>query len=182
MGKLILLLILAAAAYFGYTKFMGPHAGASEAVAAYSQFADAMARNHYDQAKSLASGAALSTVESEESSMTKNLVINPYAGSKEVANEARAEAGLPAMKDKSVTGVTMLNEMAGPVASTKFESTSEKVSGDSASLTIKGSVCRQQPGCMGVRCTYCKQTQHTVEMCKVSGSWKVCSFQVADVN
>lgn len=183
MGKLILLCILIAIGYFGYTKFFGPQArDSSEAIATYNKFADAMARNQYSQAKPFTSGAALAAVESEESTMTKNLVINPYAGSKEIANEARKEAGLAPLNDKQVTGVSMMNEMAGPVASTKFEVTKEQASGNSINLEVKGSVCRTQPGCMGARCTHCSQSQHTVEMCKASGSWSVCSFQVTPLN
>ena len=147
----------------------------------YAKFADAVARNHFDEAKSLAQGQALSTVEEEESKLTKNLVINPYAGAKDFANEARNEAGLKPQNDKVVTGATLIDQMAGPIASTKFEVITEHLSGDSSSLEVKGNVCRQQPGCMGMRCTYCAPSQHTVEMCKNTVGWRVCGYKIVEM-
>lgn len=181
MGKFIFFCVLVAGGYFGYNKFIKQHLGPSDAVVAYAKFADAEARNHFDEAKSFAQGQALSTIEEKEGKLTKNLVINPYAGSKDFANDARNEAGLKPLADKVATGASMIDQIAGPVTSTKFDVITEHLSGDSSTLEVKGNVCRQQPGCMGMRCTHCAQSQHTVEMCKRGGNWSVCSYSIADL-
>lgn len=183
MGKLVFLCVVAAAGYFGYNHFIKQHLGPSEASMIYTRFADAIARDRFDEAKSLATGQALSTVEQEERRLTKNLSpINPYAGVSDAANEARKEAGLMPLKDKSVvTGSQLINEIAGTISSTKFEVATEHMSGDSSTLEVKGNICRQQSGCMGIRCGHCIQSLHTVKMCKDAGSWQVCAYTIAEV-
>lgn len=183
MKKLIFLCILAAIGYFGYNKYFKQYLGPSEAAVAYTRFADALAYYRFDEAKSLARDQGLSTVKAEERKLTRNL--SPFkigAGAMAAANEARKEAGLGALKDKSVvTGAQLMEELAGPVVGTKFEVVTEKVSGNSSRLEVKGNICRKQPGCMGTRCTSCLKSLHTVEMCKNTDSWQVCSYEIAEV-
>lgn len=103
-------------------------------------------------------------------------------GAMDMANEARKEAGLGALKDKSVvTGAQLMEEIAGPVVGTKFEVVAEKASENSSALEVKGSICRKQPGCMGTRCTNCIQSLHTVEMCKNTDGWRVYSYEIAEM-
>ena len=177
MGKLVFLCILASIGYFGYNKLFKPNAGLSGAAVVYSRFAEALAYDRFDEAKSFAQGRALSMVEEEESRLTKDLSpIKIWPGAKAAADEARSEAGLGPLNNKpAVTASQLMEEIAGRVTSATFKVTTEQASGESSTLEVNGSICRQQPGCMGIRCTNCIQSQHIAEMCKSAGSWNVCS-------
>jgi hypothetical protein len=161
MFKWIFLILLIGGGYYGYTKFMAPP---SPAAIAYSKFFDALSRGEYDKAKQMAKGSALSDVDALQSQMTRNLAPTVY--------------GITA----NVTAGKMINEVAGMIKNTAFKATKETKSVDRIFLEGDGSVCREQPGCMGVRCTHCVQSTHSAELCPDTSSLVVCSYQVTELD
>lgn len=167
MSRFIMLVLLAAGFYYGYTHYYNPKP--SQAAMAYQGFAEALAYGKYDEAARMASGKAADAVEQKRSEMTRN--IGP---SGKIYGPS-----LPA-----VSAATLTNEIAGPISKVSFKATEESKAGNSVALKGRQSVCREQPGCTGVRCVHCAESVHVAELCPdpAGGSPKICAYSITEVD
>jgi len=157
MGKIagiIFFIAVAVGGWFGYQKYFAPP---SPAYLAYQQYAEALAREQYDKAETLAMGPARETVASLRQGMAGS-TINVYGRSLE-------------MRPPSLASI------AGEVHSIKWDKQSE--SGDDArvALVATETVCRIPPGVSSVLCKWPVALRHDVEVQNEGGAWKVSSFK-----
>lgn len=133
--------------YYAWKKF----GGGSAAYKAYTQFADAMAYNRWDEARTMCTGSGCSAIDHETRSL--RFGIGP-----------------------AVTASRMQREIAGEVEWTRYRKESEVVSEDgSVSITALQTSCRLPPGTSGM-CRNAVDHSQTATVVKEGGAWKVSSF------
>jgi hypothetical protein len=123
MNKFLILLVLVGGGYYGYQRSsMAPK---SEAFQAYQKFADHMARDQYQEAKSWTAGATLQQVD---------LLLQP------APNYGSTPVGLykSVMSDRAVKqyGRNLTRELAGDVGETAYKVESEQKQSDGQTVKI----------------------------------------------
>lgn len=166
MSRFIMLVLLAAGVYYGYTHYYNPKP--SQAAMAYQAFAEALAYGKYDEAARMASGKAADAVEQKRSEMTRN--IGP-------------SGKIYGQSMPTVSATTLTNEIAGPIVKVAFKATEESPAGSNIALKGNQSVCREQPGCTGARCVHCVESAHVAELCPdaAGGPPKICAYSITEL-
>lgn len=156
MGKIVaavLVIGLAVGGWFAYQKYFAPP---SPAYLAYQQYAEALAREQYQKAEGLATGAAREKAASMRQG-TAGSTLNLYGTSFE-------------MRPPSIASI------AGEVHSITWERQSE--SGDDARVTlvVNQTVCRIPPGVSSAMCKWHVEFRHEAEVVNEGGLWRVAAF------
>ncbi len=157
---LVVLAILGGGGYFAYKRLGG---ASGPPIDTYKRFADAYGSGRWGDARALSNGAARSAVDVRER-----------------AESIRVTPRMPRMPN--VTAEQLKNEIAGPVMGTKqtIESITKSADGGRAALRATSKVCRETPGCTGLRCQSCRDFTHQAEVCRSGENWVVCGFSETD--
>lgn len=152
--KLVLLAALGVGGWWGYQKYLAPP---SPAFAAYTQFAEAMAREQYQKAADISSGQARSFVDERTQIMSPS-TMQVYGKSFTMSKPS-------------------ISSIAGEIAWIKYKRKEEKKGGNGAvSLQVEETVCRIPPGVSSAICKWPVEFLHEVEVTQEDGVWKVSTF------
>ena len=142
--------------FFGWRLYKRYLAPPSPAYQAYQHFADAMAREKYDDAAALATGAA------------KNAIL--AIQQRENPAPMHIYGRTLSMKPPSIS------EIAGEVDGIRFKLVSEQSSGDGEALEVLEAVNRTPPGVTSAMNMHWKSFRHHVKMVQEGQAWHVSEF------
>lgn len=153
--KIVLLAALGAGGWWGYQKYLAPP---SPAFAAYTQYADALAREQYQKAAEVSSGQARGYID-QRTQMMAPTSMKVYG------------------KDLTMSKPS-ISSIAGDVAWIKYKRKEEKKGeGGTVTLQVEETVCRIPPGVSSALCKWPVDFLHEVEVSQADGGWKVISFK-----
>jgi hypothetical protein len=153
--KVVLLAAIGAGGWWGYQKYLAPP---TPAFAAYTQFADALAREQYQKAADLSSGQARGYIDQRTQMM--------------------APSSMKVYGREFTMSKPSISSIAGEVAWIKYKRKEEK-KGESGAVTlqVEETVCRIPPGVTSALCKWPVEFLHEVEVTQADGVWKVSAFK-----
>jgi len=153
--KVVVFVALCGGGWWGYQQWFAPP---SPAYQVYTQYAEAMAREQYQQAADVSSGQAKEYVDSRTAMMAPTSM-KVYGRSFTMLKPS-------------------ISSIAGEVSWIKRKRKSEEQKGaDAVALSVEETVCRIPPGVASAFCKWPVTFHHDVEMSLVDGTWKVTSFK-----
>jgi hypothetical protein len=153
--KVVLLAAMGGGGWWIYTTYFAPP---SPAFAAYTQFADALAREQYQKAADVSSGQARGYVDQ--------------------LTQMMAPSSMKVYGKEFTLSKPSISSIAGEVAWIKYKRKGEK-KGESGTVTlqVEETVCRIPPGVSSAICKWPVEFLHEVEVSQEDGAWKVSSFK-----